>query len=239
MTNDLPVPRRDLESMINSQIQELKVAGQLYSFRPETNCRICRDEDSRALVNTLLKNAISYRSILDACENINSTRKKNAKITYNSIFTHAHKHFNVQDPANAIIRQTLEERSRQQELNFVEAIGSILTPYAYLEVVASKGFEALVSPEATISAEMGMQAIIKLWEMQKKDEGVQQAAELIHENNKIISAVKEIVPEEYYAAILAKLEGKDVPRPNVVDVEEVDDDDGYDPAPEPDEDDEF
>jgi hypothetical protein len=82
----------------------------------------------------------------------------------------------------------------------------------------------------------GMNAGIKLHEMTRADAGLAEAAKKMDEMNRIINAVKEVVPERYFNEILARLESGD---PAVIDAaveeEEDDDDDEFDPAIEDDE----
>ena len=76
--------------------------------RREPRCRICRDEAVRILVNELLDwhgvpinlgrgktHLVTYADILRDLEPLNEGRDKRERITYDSLWVHAKKHYNL------------------------------------------------------------------------------------------------------------------------------------------------
>lgn len=239
MTNDEPlIPRpiarppvrMSIDAMIEAEVEARKEAGELDVVpSPETRCRICMEDATRVLVNKLLAHGLTFATILTILEPVNKTRKKNNKINRNSLYNHQSNHFNVQEPARAVYRTILQKRAKESEIDFVKGIGHAVDFYSYLETVMVKGYAQLTSELDNVTVEMGMTAAMKLHEMTKKDAGVQQAAEQQYQMNKIISAVKEVVPEQYFSAILARINGNELDE-TVLDVEVESDDEGFDPV---------
>ena len=76
--------------------------------RREPRCRICRDESVRVLVNELLDwqgapiilgrgktHLVSYADILRDLEPLNEGRDKRDRITYDSLWIHAKRHYDL------------------------------------------------------------------------------------------------------------------------------------------------
>lgn len=220
-----------IERELNAQLTQMRTRGDLTPpMRPEGRCRVCQTEDTRKLVNRLLSHGLAYTEILGILEPINANRRKNAKITYNSVRCHAIRHFNVQEPARSLYRTILEKRAKESEEDYIEGIGHHVNHLSYLETMMVKGYKELVSEEQNVTVRDGMDAAVKLHKLVQVDAGAQKAAEQLHQMNKIIAAVKEVVPEHYFAAIVARLEDPDLAstEPDVVDVDEVDDEE-FDP----------
>lgn len=241
MTDQIPA-KLDIDKLVQQQVDELRVAGKLYTFNPETRCRVCQSQDSQDLVNTLLAHGLTYSAILKCLKPVNAARRKNAQITKASLYWHQKNHFNTQEPARAIYRQIMEERAKEHELNFVEGMTTAVNAMSYLETMMVKGYKKLTDDNFdNVSVTDGMAAAVKLHELTRKDAGLAEAAKAMNEMNRIIAAVKEVVPERYFNAILARLESGDN---NIIDIERVeeieedDDDDAFDPTVDDDEDEE-
>lgn len=236
---DNPLTKLDIEKLVQKQVDELRVAGKLYTFSPETRCRVCQSQDSLDLVNTLLAHGLTYNAILKCIAPINATRRKNAQITKASLYSHQKNHFNTQEPARAIYRQIMEDRAKEHELNFIEGTTTAVNAMSYLETMMVKAYKKLTDENFdNVSVEMGMNAAIKLHDMTKADAGLAEAAKAMSEMNRIIAAVKEVVPERYFNQILARLESGDPGAFIEADVEEEEDDDEeFDPAIDDDDDD--
>ncbi len=225
-----------IDRLLQAQLTEMRRSGNLgLQVRPETRCRVCQDENSRQLVNRLLSHGISYSEIVGILEPVNKLRRKNNKISYNSVWTHARRHFNVQEPARALYRTILERRAKEVEAEYVQGVGHHVNALSYLETVMVKGYQELVSENQNVSVEQGMTAALKLNRLLKDETTSAHAAEQLQQMNKIIAAVKEVVPEKYYNQILAKLEDTDIGaldvEEEVIDAEEVadfDPDDDFD-----------
>jgi hypothetical protein len=76
--------------------------------RREPRCRICRDETVRVLVNELLDwhgvpiilgrgktHVVTYADILRGLEPLNERRDKRDRITYDSLWGHAKRHYDL------------------------------------------------------------------------------------------------------------------------------------------------
>ena len=76
--------------------------------RREPRCRICRDESVRVLVNELLDwqgapiilgrgktHRVTYADILRDLEPLNKSRDKRDRITYDSLWIHAKRHYDL------------------------------------------------------------------------------------------------------------------------------------------------
>lgn len=199
--------RMDIDKMVQKQVDELRVAGKLYTFNPETRCRVCQSQDSLDLVNTLLANGLTYAAIMKCLKPVNATRRKNNQITKASLYWHQKNHFNTQEPARAIYRQIMEDRAKEHEINFIEGTTTAINAMSYLETMMVKGYKKLTDENFdNVSVDMGMNAAIKLHEMTRKEAGLAEAAKAMNEMNRIIAAVKEVVPERYFNQILARLE---------------------------------
>lgn len=243
MTEQTPA-KLDIDKLVQQQVDELRVAGKLYTFNPETRCRVCQSQDSLDLVNTLLAHGLTYAAIMKCLAPVNATRRKNAKITKASLYWHQKNHFNTQEPARAIYRQIMEDRAREHEVNFIEGTTTAVNAMSYLETMMVKAYKKLTDENFdNVSVMDGMAAAVKLNELTRKDAGLAEAAKAMNEMNRIITAVKEVVPERYYNQILARLEGGDFIESEPVaasleELEEEDDDEAFDPAIDDDDEDE-
>jgi hypothetical protein len=229
-----PLHEDQIQEMLNSQIAAMKKRGDLkLAIIPEGRCRVCQDEGSRKLVNRLLAHGLGYAEIVSLLEPINRARRKNNKISYNSVFHHAKKHFSIQEPAQALYRTILDSRAKEIEEDFAAGVGHHINHLSYLETMMVKGYAELTSEERNVSVEMGKDAAIRLAKFMKEDEGAQKTAEQMQQINRIIQVVKEVVPDKYFPMILAKLEDPNADKPSLtvesdVEVEEVDPESDYD-----------
>jgi len=157
-----------------------------------------------------------------------------------SIRTHTTKHFPVQQTAHATYRKILERRARENQVDFVDGVAIALTPIAFYEVVMNKAFRTLVDDRTEVSVETGLRAAEKL---QSVLDGRQRGADVLElkvQLGQIGEAVRAVVPQSMWAAIVEKLEELEQ-HPEALDVgmDSFDDDDPYDPTEFIDEDDEF
>jgi len=131
----------------------------------------------------------------------------------------------VQEPARSLYRTILEKRAKEVEAEYVEGVGHHVNALSYLETVMVKGYQELVSENQNVSVEQGQSAALKLHRLLKEESTDHKAAEQLQQMNKIIAAVKEVVPERYYNQILAKLEDTNIGaldvEEEVIDAEEV------------------
>ena len=209
-------------------------------FHLEPRCRVCRNDLVRKKVNAMLACGGSYTQIVRALGDDNALLDKRDQVTVDSTRTHTTKHFPVQQTAHATYREILERRARENQVDFVDGVAIALTPIAFYEVVMNKAFRTLVDDRTEVSVETGLRAAEKL---QSVLDGRQRGADVLElkvQLCQIGEAVRAVVPQSMWAAIVEKLEELEQ-HPEALDVgmDSFDDDDPYDPTEFIDEDDEF
>lgn len=220
------VDRAELDLRVDREIEELKLAGRLYRFKPEPRCKVCRQDDTglTKLVNKLLAAGEPYQSILRDIEVFNDELDEKSKVTYSSIRTHHKRHFATDSAAAAVYRRILEKNAADAEIDFIDGVKNAVTPIAYLETMMNKGYREMVTREGNVDPETGMKAALKLHELTQEtpEENLQ---ELVHKTNRLIEIVRETVPVSYWDEIVRKidLEEKKRSSDDVIDAEFEDD----------------
>lgn len=215
-----------LDADLLDRIAELSEDHKLYVFRPETRCRVCLS-DANVLVNKMLAHAMTYRDIVRALEPLNDTLPESQRITYNSVWHHAKKHFPIEETAAAVYRRMVEKRAEELGVDPVADIAGALTPLAYLDVTMNKGFQTLIDEATTVDVETGLRAAEKLHEITKAGQTESDVGELMLRVQKIVDAVRKHVDEDVWGLILAELEDEDSGDPAApapIDAEIVEDD---------------
>jgi len=224
---------RQLDAEINREVAAIRAEHQ--DRLPAKRCRVCQDPESRSRVNRLLSYGMKVAEIVDHVGDLNEKRSKNSLITYWSIFRHAERHFNVQDPTNAAYRRILERRKEQLADEFGDAAAHLLTGMGFLDIVAQKGFENLVAEDTVVDFETGLKAQLKLEEMQRDGAIEAQVVEMRRDVSILQQAVRDVVPPALMAEIAARIADlKGTTRDDIMEAEIIDDDDdddaGYDPV---------
>lgn len=199
----------------------------------EPRCRICRNDAVREKVNALLGSGATYKAVLRAVGDDNDKLDKRDQVTISSIRNHTARHYPVQNVAKASYRMILEERAKQNGVDFVNGVATALTPMAFFETVMAKGYENLVDPNTKVDVATGMVAASRLHAMIDSRASGTSMAEMRVEMNRIINAVKSTVPDTLWPEILCKINGDQAALAPAVD-EELD---GFDPDDDPFEDD--
>lgn len=238
---------RELEREVSREVA--RIQEEHVQILPTGRCRVCKHPESRQKVNTLLSYGLSPNEILDYVQDINDKRAKNNKITRDSIRNHKERHFNVQAPTQAGYRRILERRKAQLSQEYGDAVASLLTGQAYLDVVAHKGWQHLIDDTTTVPYEDGLKAILTLEQMQREGAVEEQVAQMRRDVALLQQAVKDVVPEGLLKEITERIDeltGKaatrnDIADDEIVDAEVVDyydqeddDDKGYTPVVETD-----
>ena len=194
----------------------------------------------RKKVNAMLACGGSYAQIVRALGEDNARLDKRDRVTVDSVRTHTTKHFPVQQIAHATYREILERRARENQVDFVQGVAIALTPLAFYEVVMAKAFRTLVDDGTEVSVETGLRAAEKLQSVLDGRERGTDVLELKVQLGQISQAVRAVVPESMWGAIIEKLDALEQ-HPEALDVgtDSFDDDDPYDPTEFIDEDDEF
>jgi hypothetical protein len=209
-------------------------------FHLEPRCRVCRNDRMRKKVNDLLATGASYACILRTLGEDNAQLDKRDQVTVDSVRNHCGRHFPVQNVARAAYREILEHRAKANGIDFVEGVATALTPMAFYEVVMNKAFRTLVDDRTEVSVETGLRAAEKLQSVLDGRERGTDVLELKVQLGRIGEAVRAVVPQSMWAAIVEQLEELEQ-HPEALDVgtDSIDDadDDAYDPTEFIDEDD--
>lgn len=214
------------------QLEEMRVAGKLHQFSPEKRCRVCRDANIRNTVNKLLAHTASYRDIVNTLAPINESLPKNQRITKNSIYNHARRHFPNDDVAYAVWQNILKEEGTRTGQDWIDGVGAQVNVFAVLKTVMAKGTAQLQDPMTRVTTSETMAAAVKYHELIKEETDAAQIAELYNKLNMIIAAVKDVVTPSDYSKIVSRLESLEQ---GIIeaDVEDIElDEDDYDEEPE-------
>jgi hypothetical protein len=210
-------------------------------FHLEPRCRVCRNDQVRKKVNDMLATGGSYAYIVRALAAENAKLDARDRVTVDSVRNHCERHFPVQNVARATYRAILERRAQENGVDFVEGVATALLPVTFFEVAMNKAFRRLVDDDAEVSIDTGLRAAEKLQAVLDKRDHGDDIAELRLQVYRISNAVKAVVPQEMWGAIVEKLDQpQQDPETLDAETEDFDDDEPYDPtALAEDEDDEF
>lgn len=204
-----PAQEITIQQQVEEEVDRLTIGARKYVFRPEPRCRVCQDENVVALVNRQLALGHSYASILRAIDDFLDGLNvgQEGRPTYNSVYNHAKRHFAVDGGAQKIYREILERRALENDRDFVEGLGNAITPLAYLESLMVGGYQTMTTSGLPIPIQMGMEAAVKLHSLTASDKQSIESTQLIAQMSQVIEAVREVVPPEYWAKIVSRLEG--------------------------------
>jgi hypothetical protein len=195
---------------VRDEIERMRAEGELGDgYRMVSSCYVCCEVESRDLVNKLIAAGLTNREITECCGAINSRRRDNNDdrvIKARNVWTHRTEHFNVDKPAQAMLREIAERRAAEQNRDFVNGIAHIVTPYAVLEGAMVKGYASITDEATQISVKDTILAAVKLDELTNRDAGSKTIASLMYKMDRIIGAIREIVPEQYHQAILDRID---------------------------------
>jgi hypothetical protein len=89
----------------------------------------------------------------------------------------------VQQAARATYREILERRARENQIDFVNAVATALTPVAFYETVVVRGYETLVGPDTKVDVKTGMIAAGRLQSLlDRRGEGPDAAQMMVEVN---------------------------------------------------------
>lgn len=169
----------------------------------EPRCRVCKHNDIRDRVNSLLAQGLSFAAIARAAAGADEP------LSADSVRRHADRHFPVQHVAGATYREIIERRAREQQLDLEEGVRTALTPLAYFEAVMQRAFENLVSGSADASIQAGLSAASHLQEAAAGSSDGLEIARVMVQMDQVIRAVRETVPEEMWPLIAERLTDED------------------------------
>lgn len=228
-----------IESEVSKQLERMRSEGKL-QVTTNRRCRICRDDDVRKVINTLHGYGLTTRSIVEVVDSsgLNNGRGDRDKITYDVIWRHTKKHFDIDTPAREIYRGILARRAAEEGQDIDQGVGSAVNALSYLETMMMRGYQDLVDQNTRIPYADGAKAAIKLHELTRRDAGVHEIAEVMRKMNYVINAVMTAVPEQYHADILSIMEGRDLTQKAVTATPQDLEGQAFDPAAFADDDDE-
>jgi hypothetical protein len=202
-------------------------------------CVVCNaGEEVVAFVNRLIAGGATYAEAHRALGVVNDARvaQNQPEISYQSVLRHGRDHL----PAKAAaVREIIERRARAAQLDVNEGTSNIITAAGYAEAMMTRAFQDMSTADVTMAE--GLQAAKFLNQLMQAERGNVGVEAAFAELGYIIAAVKEVVPQQYWASINARIEEK---RGSLVIDAEVQEefDPGEQPEEEfspPDEDDEF
>jgi hypothetical protein len=184
----------------------------------------------RKKVNDLLGTRASYAMIVRALAADNAELQEKDRVTIDSVRNHCGRHFPVQRVAKATYREILERRAKANGVDFVEGVAIALTPIAFFETVMVRSYETFVDSDTRVDVNTGIVAAGRLQSLMDSRDYSHDVLELKVQLGMIGEAVRAVVPQQMWAAIIEKLEELEQ-HSEVLEVGEdaFDDDDAYDP----------
>jgi len=230
----------EIQAQVAAEIELLKGEGQLARIEPR--CKICSDAMIRGLVNALLGMGLTKPSVVSALESLNVAREAQGldRITYDNVYHHQKRHFDTERPAHAVYDAIIKKRAAESDPDFESGVGAEVNALSMLEIAMIKGHQNLVDEATVVPYPDGIKAAIKLHELTRQDAGVQQVAEVMARQNRIIAAIQEFLPPGDIPALIARIEG--APAPELASApyqEEPEDVEEFDPGAGDEDDDDF
>jgi len=201
--------RRLTQRQVDAEVsREVARIQHEYGTQPELagKCRVCRHPDSKRRVNQMLGYGMRPQEIVDNIADINARLRKNQQIGYWSVWNHRKEHFNIQAAASEARRRILERRAEEDGNDLSQGVGTILTAKGYLEIVADKGFRNLISDDAEVGWEDGLNAQLKLETLEKADSVEAERAAMRRDVALIQQAIAETLTPEQMRAISHRLD---------------------------------
>jgi len=194
------------------EIERLYASGELgQGYRTVAQCYVCCEQESRELVNRLIACGLTNREITETCNFINNRRRDAGDsriINAKSIWNHKRNHFD-----QSFVREIIERNAAKANIDHVNGIGHAITPYAVQETVMVKGFTQMMGENRAVSIKEMMDASKQYYEMTTRDAGQRKMADLMYRMDRILTAIWNVVPQEYHSEILRVVEGGDGRQP--------------------------
>lgn len=191
-------------------------------------CAVCNaGEQVTAFVNRLIVGGATYAEAHRALSAVNEGRVATGEpeIGYQSVVRHGREHLPAK---SAAVREIVERRARAAGLDVEEGTANIINQAAYAEAMMVKAFQDMANVDVTPAE--GLQAAKFLEQLMRAERGNVGVETAFAELGYLIEAVKEVVPQQYWAAVVAKIDEK---RGSKMIDAEVDE---FDPGDQPEED---
>ncbi|QZE10519.1 hypothetical protein SEA_SCOOBYDOOBYDOO_202 [Mycobacterium phage ScoobyDoobyDoo] len=199
------------DSELNRQVSREVARIQSENERPVSRrgqpCRVCVNEDARNRVNRLLSVGMGPTEIVRNLEDINVRLPKKRQIGFWSVREHRERHFNLQEPQKAALVRILEaEYQREHTDMLAEGIENFLTARGYLKIVAKKGLENLLQESTEVDFETGLEAQLKLEQIEKADRDQAERAAMRRDLGLIQQAIRETLTDDQMRALSHRLD---------------------------------
>lgn len=223
-----------IDKAVEAEILALSEDQRVDLFRPSAQCRICQTEGATSVVNKMLSYGATHQDILDVLQPLNLRRPKDEPITLNVIGHHARNHFPLEEAANAVYRKLIEKRAAEAEKDFINGVGGAVTALGFLDVVVQKGYENLVEEDVIVGVDTAIRAAKELATIEaQRDSNDNDIADVMVKMDQVIKAVRDVVPEEMWDQIAARIQGQSPENldQHVIEAEVEDyEEPGYDPG---------
>lgn len=196
-----------ITNRVNRYIQELVDTNKL-DISPNARCKVCREPAVRELVNHMIARGYTSTDIYHSLAAYNRARPMKSRVSYGSVCNHRNEHFDIQSPANAILRQIAESTYEAQGKSLAEGVGTLVNYRSFLETLLVRSYETLSDPMVPVDIDLGFKTASKLAEIDRKDEGLLERAQMLSEMNRAVEVMRRFVPIEQWPALQAALRGE-------------------------------
>lgn len=166
----------------------------------EPRCHVCNSK-LRNLVDMMAAHAYRPTAIARQLQEYDEELcKKSFDAVRKSVERHVKEHLNYEQEA---LRKLVEEKAREAGIFADEAKATLITRGAVLDRVVQKGWKQLSDEDARVPYEFVLKAI-ELQEQQENKTASLMVDQLSRQLNSIITAIKELVPDQQWAAIVGR-----------------------------------
>lgn len=186
-------------------------------------CRVCKDQVIRDLVNHLIANGATIPDILSTLDkhNLKMRSQGEPEITKHSLYNHRKEHFDIQEPAYAIWRRIQEKHQQVYQQDWETGVGGILNVLVYMQTMMMKGYETLINPRYLVTPEQGAWAALKLDALMAQNEAAYDRAQALAEVGRLVEVVRHFVPADDWPRVQAVLRGEELMDTAVGDTSDV------------------
>lgn len=183
-----------------------EIDGELYLYKRSPQCKICNtSDDLRNIVDSLLLFPKSYKEVLRAIEPLQEKLglPKEERINYENIRNHQKNHLPFE---KRMVREVVERRAREKNINILDASQRMLTAEAFYEVILAKGWEEIAHGYEKPTLTQTMHAMEMLRAIEKEDSGDYRPEDLIQQLDMILLAIRDVLPPDMKQALFEKIE---------------------------------
>lgn len=198
-------PESRHRELLKKELDSLQKSGEIYQYKREPRCRICRNEEFNSPINKMLANGLTYAEIERVLAPMNRSLPPRQRVGYEQIRNHASKHFAINNAAQAVYRRNLEKRAEEAGVDFVNGVGTAVTPLALLDVLLQRGYENATDKNSQVPLELSVRAAEKLHDISERGQD-ERYERLQSQFYSMVQAVRQVVPEEYWEEIVRRTE---------------------------------